>query len=143
MTPAQIERVRKSFATVVLNLDQITAAFCQHLFVLAPSLGSLFGGDPVTQRTKVGGALAGLVGSLGQLDRIRPALEALGRERSRQGVDADDYAVVGQALITGLEQVLGDDFDTQTRRAWIAAYGELASTMVRGAERDRIAAQAA
>ena len=27
MTPAQIERVRKSFAAVVLNLDQITAAF--------------------------------------------------------------------------------------------------------------------
>jgi hemoglobin-like flavoprotein len=143
MTPAQIESVRKSFATVVLNLDQITAAFCRRLAALAPGLGALFGGDPVVQRIKIGAALAGMVGSLGQLDRIRPALEALGRERSRQGVDADDYAIVGQALISGLEQVLGDAFDTQTRRAWIAAYGELAWIMIRGAEQDRIEARAA
>jgi hemoglobin-like flavoprotein len=143
MTPAQIQRIRKSFATAILKLDEVSAAFCQRLLRLDPSLGALFGGDPVAQRIKVGAALAGLVGSLGQLDRIRPQLQALGRERARQGVDAEDYAKIGDALIGALEQALGDAFDGETRRAWISAYGVVAWTMMGGAQQDRIAAQAA
>lgn len=139
MTPAQIQRVRKSFATAILNLDQVSAAFCQRLVGLEPSLGALFGGDPVIQRTKVGAALAGLVGSLGKLDRIRPQLQALGRERARQGVDAEDYAKVGEALIGALEQVLGDAFDAETRRGWVAAYDQIVRTTMGGAGQDRIA----
>ena len=130
MTAAQIQRVRASFARVVLRLDEVSAAFCRHLLRLDPERGALFGGDPVIQRIKVGAALAGLVASAGQLERIRPALEALGRERARQGVDVRDYADVGEALIAALEEVLGDAFDPQTRRAWVAAYGPIAWTMI-------------
>jgi hemoglobin-like flavoprotein len=143
MTPAQIQRIRKSFATAVLKLDEVSAVFCQRLLRLDPSLGVLFGGDPVAQRIKVGAALAGLVGSLGQLDRIRPQLQALGRERARQGIDAADYAKLGDALIGALQQALGDDFDDETRRAWIRAYGLVARTMMGSAGPDPIAAQAA
>jgi hemoglobin-like flavoprotein len=143
MTPAQIQRIRKSFATAVLKLDEVSAAFCQRLLRLDPSLGALYGGDPIAQRIKVGAALAGLVGSLGQLDRIRPALQALGRERARQGIDAEDYAKVGDALIGALEQVLGDSFDGETRRAWISAYGQIAWIMMGGAQQDGMAAEAA
>jgi hemoglobin-like flavoprotein len=133
MTSAQIQRVRASFASVVLRLDEVSAAFCRHLLRLDPDRGgALFGGDPVIQRIKVGAALAGLVASAGQLDRIRPALEALGRERARQGVDARDYTNLGEALIGGLQEVLGDAFDAQTRRAWVAAYGQIAWAMIEG-----------
>jgi len=130
MTSAQIQRVRASFASVVLRLDEVSAAFCRHLLRLDPERGALFGGDPVIQRIKVGAALAGLVASAGQLERIRPALEALGRERARQGVDARDYANLGEALIDALADVLGDAFDAPTRRAWVAAYGPIAWTMI-------------
>jgi hypothetical protein len=94
-------------------------------------------------RIKVGAALAGLVGSLGQLDRIRPQLQALGRERARQGVQAEAYAKLGDALIGALEQALADDFDQETRRAWISAYGMVARIMMGGADSSRLAAQAA
>jgi hemoglobin-like flavoprotein len=143
MTPAQIELVRKSFAKIVLNLDQVSAVFCQRLLDFDPSHRASFGGDPAVQRTKVGAALAGLVGSLGQLDRIRPALQALGRERARQGFDAEHYAMLGGALVSALEQVQGDDLDDRTRRAWILAYSQVAWAMVGAAGRDRIVAQAA
>jgi hypothetical protein len=142
MTPAQIQRVRKSFAAAVLKLDEVSAGFCQRLRRLDPSMVA-FGGDAVAQRIKVGAALAGLVGSLGQLDRIRPQLQALGRERARQGVQAEDYAKLGDALIGALEQALADDFDQETRRAWISAYGMVARTMMGGADPGRLAAQAA
>jgi nitric oxide dioxygenase len=142
MTSAQIQRVRASFAKVVLRLDEVSVAFCRHLLRLEPSRGALFGGDPVIQRIKVGAALAGLVASAGELDRIRPALEALGRERVGQGVDARDYANLGEALIGALEEVLGDAFDAEVRRAWVAAYGQIAWTMVE-AGRKGIEARAA
>jgi nitric oxide dioxygenase len=142
MTPAQIQRVRTSFATAVLQLDAVSTALCRRLLRLDPGSGPLFGGDPVVQRTKVGAALAGLVGSLGQLDRIRPQLRALGRERAGQGIQAPDYAKVGEALVGALEDVLGDDFDAETRHAWRAAYGQVAWTMT-GAGTDDPVAEAA
>jgi hemoglobin-like flavoprotein len=138
MTPGQIQRVRTSFASAVLQLDAVSAAFCRRLLGLEPGRRALFGGDPVVQRTKVGAALAGLVGSLGQLDRIRPQLQALGRERARQGIAAEDYAKLGEALIGALQEVLGEAFDAETRRAWIAAYGQIARTM-NGAAPDPVA----
>jgi hemoglobin-like flavoprotein len=134
MTPAEIQRIRKSFATVVLQLDALSAAFCRRLRRLEPGAGALFGGDPVVQRIKIGAALAGLVGSLGQLDRIRPQLQALGRERARQGTHAEDYAIVGEALIGALQEVLGDAFDAEARRAWSAAYGQIARAMTGAAD---------
>jgi hypothetical protein len=143
MTPAQIQRVRNSFARAVLQLDAVSAAFCRHLSRLEPGRRAPFGGDPVIQRIKVGAALAGLVGSLGQLDRIRPQLQALGRERARQGISAEDYARVGEALVGALHEVLGETFDAETRRAWIAVYGQIARAMLAGAAQDQIAAQAA
>jgi hemoglobin-like flavoprotein len=136
MTPAQIQRVRTSFARAVLQLDEVCAALCRRLLRLDPDRGALFGGDPVVQRIKVGAALAGLVGSLGQLERIRPQLQALGRERARQGIDALDYARLGEALVGALHEVLGEAFDAGTRRAWIAAYGQIARAMLAGATHD-------
>jgi hemoglobin-like flavoprotein len=142
MTSAQIQRVRASFANVVLRLDEVSVALCRHLLRLDPDRGALFGGDPVIQRIKMGAALAGLVASAGQLDRIRPGLEALGRERARQGIEARDYLDLGEALIGALAEVLGDAFDAQTRRAWVAAYGQIAWAMIE-AGRKGIEARAA
>jgi hemoglobin-like flavoprotein len=139
MTPAQIQRVRNSFARAVLQLDAVSAAFCRRLLQLEPGRRAPFGGDPVVQRITVGAALAGLVGSLGQLDRIRPQLQALGRKRARQGVDAEDYARLGEALVGALQEVVGETFDAETRRAWIAAYGQIARAMLAGAAPDPVA----
>ena len=138
MTPAEIRRVRQSFASAVLRLDALSDAFCQHLLRLDPGRWPPFGGDPMLQRIKVGAALAGLVGSLGQLERIRPQLEALGRERAQGGVDADDYARLGEALVGALHEVLGEAFDAETRRAWLAAYGQIARAMRAGADHDPV-----
>jgi nitric oxide dioxygenase len=138
MTPAQILRVRKSFAAAILRLDAVSAAFCQRLRGRNPGGGAPFGGDPTVQRIKVGAALAGLVASLGQLDRIRPQLQAMGRERARAGLAVADYAELGEALIGALQEALGEAFDVETRHAWSAAYRQIAGTMTDAAIRERI-----
>ena len=143
MTPAQIDRVRRSFGQVVLNLDQVSDAFCEHLTRLDSGRSVVFGGDPMLQRIKVGAALAGLVASIGQLDRIRAPLADLGRERAGQGVDVDHYVMVGEALVAALQEVLGEEFDGTTHRAWLLAYGQVVRAMTGDAQDDWVEARAA
>jgi hemoglobin-like flavoprotein len=143
MTPAQIALVRKSYAQVVLNLEQVAALFYQRLLDLDPSIGAMFRGDPVIQRIKLGAALASLVSSLGQMNHLLPAMRALGLEQARKGIKAEHYMLVGEALIWALDHALRDNFATETRRAWIAAYDSVARTMVGAAAEDWCGAEAA
>lgn len=134
MTPEQVRLVRASFARVVAQGDQAAALFYARLFALDPTLRALFEGDLAAQRAKLLSALAMVVGALDRLDEMLPAVRALGRRHARYGARSEHYATVGSALIWTLEQSLGDDFTLPVRRAWTAAYGLLAWTMITAAE---------
>ena len=73
--------------------------------------------------------LAVVVRGLDRLEGIVPAVEALGRRHTGYGVRSEDFETVGAALLDTLEVGLGDVFTAETRAAWTAAYGLLASVM--------------
>jgi len=143
MTPEQIQTVRNTFAKVAAMKDEAAALFYRRLFELDPSLRPLFKVDMAGQGARLMTALAGVVGSLDQLERVLPALRALGRRHAAYGVRTEHYATVGEALIWTLEQGLGAAFTREARRAWVDAYGRLAWTMITAAEEDDALAQAA
>ena len=134
MTPEQVRLVRTSFARVVAQGDQAAALFYARLFALDPSLHALFEGDLTAQQAKFLTALAMVVDALDRLDEMLPAVQALGRRHARYGARSGHYATVGSALIWTLEQSLGADLTPAVRRAWTAAYGLLAWTMITAAE---------
>lgn len=68
------------------------------------------------------------------MDRLAPAVEDPGRGSVSYQVTADQYEVVGSALLWTLEQGLGDAFTDEMCKAWTAAYGIPASTMIGVAE---------
>jgi hemoglobin-like flavoprotein len=143
MTPEQILLVRNTFAKVEALGDRAAVLFYDRLFDLDPSLRPLFRGDLAVQRAKLMAALRTVIGALDRLDKILPAVRDLGRRHAHYGVEPEHYATVGSALIWTLEQGLGPEFTTATRRAWIAAYSMLAWTMVAAAEaelREKLAA---
>jgi nitric oxide dioxygenase len=78
--------------------------------------------------------LSVVVKSLDKLDTIMPAIQALGRRHAGYGVRAEHYETVGVALLWTLERGLGEAFDEETRDAWTAAYGTLASVMIGAGE---------
>jgi nitric oxide dioxygenase len=143
MTPEQIQLVRNTFANVAAIPDRAAALFYRRLFELDPGLRPLFQGDISAQGARLVAALAGVVGSLDQLERILPALCELGRRHASYGVRPEHYATVGEALMSTLEQGLGSAFTKETRRAWIDAYAHLAWPMIAAAEEDDGLAQAA
>lgn len=135
MTPEQIARVRTSWALVVPIAESAAAHFYERLFVVDPSLRTLFNQtDIASQRRKLMQTLGVVVAGLADLSRLLPAVEALGRRHVDYGVDARHYATVGETLLWMLEQSLGEAFDDDTRSAWATAYGLLAGAMIRAAE---------
>jgi hemoglobin-like flavoprotein len=80
------------------------------------------------------------VNGLSRIETLVPAIEALGRRHAGYGVQEHHYATVAEALLWTLEQGLGNEFTTETKQAWVEAYGLLASTMQGGARAEAKAA---
>jgi len=130
LTANEIELVRASFAQVVLIQDTAADLFYDRLFAIAPNLRRLFPVDLCEQKRKLIQMIATAVGGLNNLDRLVPAVKALGARHSGYGVTATHYEFVGEAL---LWRGLGKGFTPEVRSAWTNVYGVLAGTMQAGA----------
>jgi hemoglobin-like flavoprotein len=133
LTANEIELVRASFAQVVLIQDTAADLFYDRLFAIAPNLRRLFPVDMRGQKRKLIQMIATAVGGLSNLDRLVPAVKALGARHSGYGVTATHYELVGEALLWTLERGLGKSFTPEVRSAWANVYGVLAGTMQAGA----------
>ncbi len=133
MTPEQIKLVQDSFNEVIPISDQAAELFYGRLFSQNPQFKALFSGDMKDQGKKLMQHLNMVVRGLNKLDQIVPAVQSLGRKHVEYGVQPEDYAAVGEALIWTLEQGLGRSFTREVREAWLAAYKVLAATMIESA----------
>src|SRR5438874_235228 len=129
MKSSQITLVQSTFDRILPISDVAARIFYDRLFHLDPSLRRLFNGDLRMQGKKLMDALSIVVGNLNRPDRIVPGIRALGRRHAAYGVQSQHYTTVGEALLWTLEHGLGDEFTTEARRAWAAAYDLLAATM--------------
>ena len=131
MNGEQIKLVQESFEKVVPIADAAAALFYGRLFDLDPALEALFKGDMVEQGRKLMQMIGVAVKSLDRLEKVLPAVSALGARHARYGVREKDYETVGRALIWTLKKGLGDDFTPETEAAWAEVYTALAGVMKR------------
>ena len=129
MTPEQIELVKSSWEQVKPISEQAAELFYGRLFDLDENLEPLFKGDMKEQGRKLMTMITMAVNGLTSLETIVPAVQELGRRHVDYGVKAEDYDVVGEALLWTLGQGLGDAFTDETKAAWTETYGLLAATM--------------
>jgi len=139
LTAAQKTLVQTSFATIVPIADDAAALFYQRLFELDPSLQAMFRGSMIEQRKKLMQMLTAAVKGLDRLEQLVPVVQDLGRRHANYGVAEAHYDTVGAALLWTLEMGLGTAFTAETREAWTAVYGLLATTM-KDAARETLAA---
>lgn len=135
MEAKSIELVTSSWAQVQPIADDAASLFYSNLFKLDPSLKELFKGDMKSQGTKLMAMINTAVNSLGRLDEVVPAIEALGERHVGYGVKDSDYETVGEALIWTLEEGLGEAFTDDVKNAWVDVYTLLANTMKGAAAR--------
>src|SRR5262245_47410679 len=133
LTVDNIGLVRTSFARIVPIQEAAADLFYDRLFKIAPELRPLFPSDLREQKRKLMQMIAAAVGGLNDLDKIAPAVKALGARHSGYGVTAAHYRIVGEALLWTLEQGLGRESTPEVRSAWAKVYGILSATMQAGA----------
>ncbi len=140
MTPHQITLVQTSFAQVVPIAATAADLFYGRLFEIAPDVRAMFPDDLSGQKKKLMAMLGTAVAGLSNLDKLVPAVQALGRRHAGYGVTADQYVPVGAALLWTLQKGLGEAFTADVKDAWAAAYRTLMQTMIDAAREVPIAA---
>jgi hemoglobin-like flavoprotein len=144
MNSEQINLVQSTFAEVRPIAAAAAELFYERLFVLNPSLRSMFKGDMVHQGRMLMAMLNSAVNGLTNLNAMVPVVRQLGARHAGYGVRDEHYISVGSALLWTLEQGLGEKFTPEVREAWTAVYELLAGVMQMGAieARSRQAASA-
>jgi len=139
LTLTQKALVQESFAKIAPIADDAAALFYRRLFEIDPSLQQMFRGDMAEQRKKLMQMLTTAVKGLDRLEQLVPAVQGLGRRHGAYGVIDAHYDTVGAALLWTLEKGLGRAFTPETREAWAAVYGLLATTMKEAAREAAVA----
>lgn len=137
MTSEQILLVRSSWPAIAERHDEVTRRFYDLLFEIDGSAARLFTGvDMAAQRVKLAEVLAVVVNGLNDIDRLLPAVVALGKRHAHYGVQDRHFDSVGAALLQAFGDTLGDEFTPELRAAWATAYTVLASVMRKSATRE-------
>jgi len=133
MDPEQIHLVRRTFSLVERQKQVAALVFYRRLFSLDPSLRPMFGADIEEQGRKLMEILSVAVSMLEQPAALEAELEKLGARHVGYGVKEHHYATVGSALIGMLRDTLDDGFDKAAQAAWVALFGFVRDSMLRGA----------
>ena len=137
-----LDALETSFDLIAPRGDDLMDQFYARLFEAAPAVRPLFPTDLKRQKTMLLGALVLLRKSLRNLDGIVPTLRSLGARHVAYGARPEHYPVVGAVLLESMAVVAGDAWTPEYERAWGAAYGVVAATMIEGAEEAELEAVA-
>jgi hemoglobin-like flavoprotein len=129
VTSRQKTLVQDSFASLAPIAEDAVALFYNRLFELDPEVRRMFPEDLTSQRRKLAQMLTAAVKRLDRLDQLIPVVQDLGRRHAGYGVRDTHYTTVGAAWLWTLEKGLGPAFTPETKEAWAAVYGLLATTM--------------
>lgn len=133
MNPIQIKLIKETWQQVQPRRAAAAGLFYNRLFELAPEVQSMFRRDLNSQGLMLMAALNSVVAHIEHLDVLLPTVESLARRHVSYGVRPEHYAVVGDALLSTLEQLLEDLYTPEVHKAWSAAYEVLSSQMKRAA----------
>jgi len=134
MNTNQILLVQASFDLVRPIADQAAETFYNRLFEIAPHYRHMFKNDIKKQGAMLMSTLGLAVGSLNNLEKILPAVRALGQRHAGYGVTAEHYQPVAEAFLWTLEFYLGEEFTPALKEAWVEAYTTLAGVMIAASE---------
>ena len=129
MDARKIQLVQQSFEKVAAMGVPAAEVFYAELFAIDPSLRSMFSEDMREQHKKLLSALALVIRSLDNAEKIIPPVQRLAIKHVDYGVLPEHYTFVGNALLRALKKALGADFTPELRDAWVEAFRLLAKTM--------------
>lgn len=104
--------------------------FYERLFSQHPALRSMFKGSMTSQYQKFVDMLSMIVARIDRPDSIAAEISQLAQSHERYGVKPAHYIAVREALLWTLERGLGNDWNDEVERAWVACYDVLTQAML-------------
>ena len=132
MDSITIRHLRDSAALMPVGDQGPVEEFYRRLFALAPEVRPLFNREIGPQVNKFSEMLSWVIAHLEKPDELATELRKLGARHAGYGVEINQYAPVGSALIWMFQQTLGDRFTPEMEEAWLEAYAFITSEMERG-----------
>jgi hemoglobin-like flavoprotein len=129
MNAYQVALVQQSFEKAAVLGDKVAEIFYAELFAIDPSLRTMFKGEMGEQRKKLLSALALVVRSLHEPEKILNPVKKLAVKHLDYGVQPEHYTSVGNALLRTLKKGLGSEFTPELCDAWVEAFRMLAKVM--------------
>jgi hemoglobin-like flavoprotein len=129
MAPADVERVRQSYALVRCVGATAARLFYQRLLELEPPVHSQFVGDWRVQRVRLLANLQLLVDSLDYPPALLDFAQRLDTTNDALGLLLSQREIGSQALLWMLRRVLGPGFTPEVRRAWQQAIATLQAAL--------------
>ena len=130
MTPTQVELVQISFLDIAEMQEKVAGLFYTKLFELNGDLRKLFKEDMSKQKQKLMNSFSFIVTGLDTLELRRAYIQNLGRAHVSYNVCPEDFRTVGEALLSTLETVFGNDWTPELADAWSAAYKTITDIMI-------------
>ncbi len=124
--------IRSSYQRMEPAAELIATLFFMRLFDQDESLRSQFKGPIKGHAKKLAELMKLSVLSLNQQQNFKPTLKLLGARFRQQGIGADAYSTMAQAMIWSFEKSLEKEFTYGTRRAWTVFLSQMTSVMAAG-----------
>lgn len=124
MDESQRLLVKQSIAALRPHAQRMSDLFYQQLFLRDPALERIFRPDPGPRLTKFTSMLS-TFDNLKHLDKIAPAIIALGRRHITYGVRAEHYGNGEEAFMAALRAVRGSELTREEWYAWKAMFAEI------------------
>ncbi|MFA5405610.1 MAG: globin domain-containing protein [Ignavibacteria bacterium] len=128
-TKEEIKLIQYSFKTLTSKSKNAGEKFYKRLFEANPDISKLFKGDMKEQAGSLMRMVKTVVEGLNHPDIIIPAIQDLGRRHNEYGVEPEQYKIFGDCLISTVEEEMGNDFNSATKKAWEKLYILLAEEM--------------
>jgi len=125
-----IAAVKESTPLIGKNAEKITSRMYEILFSKYPETKPLFEAAQGDQHKKLAGAIAAFATNIDRLDALSGAVEKMAATHVATNVKPVHYPMVGDALITAMADVLGEEFTDTYKDAWGEAYGFLGAILM-------------
>ena len=124
-------QVRDCIEAIGPDINEVSQHFYRHLLRDNPALSTIFSGNTASLNRKFFNMLAALK-NVKHLEKIETSIQQLGARHAQQyAVLGEHFAPLKQALLTALEEHLGETFDAELKLAWSGVFDEVAAIMQR------------
>jgi nitric oxide dioxygenase len=128
-----IRIVKQTAPAVAERAEDITQRFYTLMFAGNPEVQQYF--NPAHQHSggqqrALAGAICAYAANIDNLSALGMAVELIAQKHCSLGIKAEHYPIVGQHLLTAIQEVLGDAATEEVLSAWGEAYGFLAEVFI-------------